>query len=78
VRAAIDRSAEKLGLSTVELASGAGHDAQMLATVTPSGMIFVPSRGGVSHQAGELTEWSDCVNGANVLLGTALELAARA
>jgi N-carbamoyl-L-amino-acid hydrolase len=75
VRAAIRRAAEKLGLSTRELASGAGHDAQALAAVTRSGMIFVPSRGGVSHQPGEHTKWSDCVNGANVLLAAALELA---
>jgi N-carbamoyl-L-amino-acid hydrolase len=75
VRAAIDRAAEELGLSTLELASGAGHDAQVFAGVTRAGMIFVPSTGGVSHQPGEHTEWSDCVNGANVLLGTALELA---
>jgi N-carbamoyl-L-amino-acid hydrolase len=75
VRAAIGRAAQELGLSTLELASGAGHDAQALAGVTRAGMIFVPSTGGVSHQPAEHTEWSDCVNGANVLLGAALELA---
>jgi N-carbamoyl-L-amino-acid hydrolase len=77
VRAAIARAADALGLSTLKLPSGAGHDAQALATVTPSGMLFVPSRGGVSHQSAEHTEWQDCVNGANVLLNAALELAAR-
>ena len=75
VRAAIGRAAREVGLSTLALASGAGHDAQVLAGVTRAGMIFVPSAGGVSHQPGEHTEWSDCVNGANVLLGAALELA---
>jgi len=74
VRAAIERAAGALGLSTLELPSGAGHDAQALAAVTPSGMIFVPSRGGVSHRPDEYTAWEDCVNGANVLLGAALEL----
>ena len=37
-------------------------------------MIFVPSRDGLSHQPGEHTDWEDCVEGANVLLGAALEL----
>ena len=74
-RAAIARAADTLGLSTIDLPSGAGHDAQALASVTRSGMIFVPSRGGVSHQGAEHTAWSDCVNGANVLLEAALDLA---
>jgi beta-ureidopropionase / N-carbamoyl-L-amino-acid hydrolase len=75
MRAAVGRAARKLGLRTLELASGAGHDAQHLAGVTRAGMIFVPSRGGISHQPREHTDWSDCVNGANVLLGATLELA---
>jgi N-carbamoyl-L-amino-acid hydrolase len=40
-------------------------------------MLFVPSRGGISHSPAELTDWDDCVNGANVLLNAALELARR-
>lgn len=75
VRAAIGRAVSSLQLSSVELPSGAGHDAQALAAVTPSGMIFVPSVGGVSHDPAEQTAWEDCVNGANVLLGAALDLA---
>jgi N-carbamoyl-L-amino-acid hydrolase len=75
VRAAIGRAASSLRLSSIELPSGAGHDAQALAAVTPSGMIFVPSMGGVSHHPAEQTAWKDCVNGANVLLGAALDLA---
>lgn len=71
----IERAATSLGLSTKRLASGAGHDAQVLAEVTRSGMIFVPSVGGVSHDPRELTPWEDVVNGANVLLGTVYELA---
>jgi N-carbamoyl-L-amino-acid hydrolase len=74
VRDAIETAAEGLGLSALELPSGAGHDAQALAGITPSGMIFVPSVGGVSHNPREHTEWQDCVNGANTLLHTALEL----
>ncbi|MEJ7569903.1 MAG: M20/M25/M40 family metallo-hydrolase [Gaiellaceae bacterium] len=75
VRAAIELAAGALGLTTMELPSGAGHDAQALAQVTPSGMIFVPSAGGVSHDPAEHTAWEDCVNGANVLLGAAVDLA---
>jgi beta-ureidopropionase / N-carbamoyl-L-amino-acid hydrolase len=74
----IERAATALGLRTKRLASGAGHDAQALAEVTPSGMIFVPSVGGVSHDPRELTPWEDAVNGANVLLGTVYELARHA
>jgi N-carbamoyl-L-amino-acid hydrolase len=77
VRAAIGRGAQTLGLRTLDLASGAGHDAQALAAVTRSGMVLVPSRGGVSHAPHEHTDWDDCVNGANVLLTAALDLAAR-
>jgi N-carbamoyl-L-amino-acid hydrolase len=76
VRAAVARAAAALELSALDLPSGAGHDAQALARVTRSGMLFVPSAGGLSHQPGEHTAWEDCVNGANVLLGAALELAA--
>jgi N-carbamoyl-L-amino-acid hydrolase len=64
-----------LGLDHTCLPSGAGHDAQSLAAVCPTGMVFVPSVGGCSHSAREFTEWEDCVNGANVLLQTALRLA---
>jgi N-carbamoyl-L-amino-acid hydrolase len=71
----VAQTASELGLSSLELSSGAGHDAQALATVAPTGMIFVPSTGGISHDAAEHTNWEDCVNGANVLLGTALRLA---
>jgi N-carbamoyl-L-amino-acid hydrolase len=75
VRSAIERAAEDLGLSSMEMPSGAGHDAQVLADVVPAGMVFVPSVGGVSHDPSEHTQFTDCVNGANVLLGTALALA---
>jgi N-carbamoyl-L-amino-acid hydrolase len=75
VQQAIRSAAEALGLSTRELPSGAGHDAQALATVTRSGMLFVPSQAGISHAPTEYTAWDDCVNGANVLLGAALALA---
>lgn len=62
-------------LSHIRMNSGAGHDAQSLALVCPTGMIFAPSVNGVSHSPYEFTEWEDCVNGANVLLQTVLEIA---
>jgi N-carbamoyl-L-amino-acid hydrolase len=74
---AIERAAGALGLTTKRLPSGAGHDAQSLAPMTPTGMIFVPSVAGVSHDPREYTAWEDVVNGANVLLGTVVELARR-
>ena len=53
--------------------SGAGHDAQMMAQLSPMGMIFVPSVAGISHSPKELTRWEDCANGANVLLAAIIE-----
>ena len=75
VRVAIAGAASDIGLTTMELPSGAGHDARSLAAITPSGMVFVPSQGGISHDPAEETAWADCLNGANVLLGAALRLA---
>ncbi len=57
------------------LASGAGHDAQMLARVCPAGMIFTPSVRGISHNPAEFTEADDLEAGANVLLDVLLRLA---
>jgi beta-ureidopropionase / N-carbamoyl-L-amino-acid hydrolase len=75
VRSAIGRHASRLGLSTLAMPSGAGHDSQNMATITPTGMIFVPSKGGRSHCPEEDTDWADGTNGANVLLNTLIELA---
>jgi N-carbamoyl-L-amino-acid hydrolase len=55
--------------------SGAGHDAQMLARVCPSAMVFVPSVGGLSHNPAELTHPDDLAAGADVLLHCLLDLA---
>jgi N-carbamoyl-L-amino-acid hydrolase len=71
----IERAAVSLGLSTKRLPSGAGHDAQSFAALTPTGMIFVPSVAGISHDPREYTDWEDVVNGANVLARTVGELA---
>jgi len=74
IQAQIEQAAAGLGLKTMRLPSGAGHDAQMMARLGPMGMIFVPSVSGISHSPKELTRWSDCANGANVLLQTILRL----
>jgi N-carbamoyl-L-amino-acid hydrolase len=66
---------DSLGLSHISLHSGAGHDAQNLAPLCPTGMIFVPSIDGISHSPAEFTPQEDCINGANVLLQTALHMA---
>ena len=58
------------------LPSGAGHDAQMLARICPTGMIFVPSAQGLSHNVAEFTESADIDAGAKVLTDVILELAA--
>lgn len=65
--------AEALGLSTMSLVSGAGHDTAHLAGVGPTAMIFVPSIGGRSHTPAEETGWADCAAGADVLLRCILE-----
>lgn len=74
IQSSIEKAAAGLGLKTMRLPSGAGHDAQWMARLAPMGMIFVPSIGGISHSPKELTSWGDCANGANVLLQTILSL----
>jgi len=72
VQDAVEGAADSLGLGSTRMPSGAGHDAQMMAQLSPMGMIFVPSIGGISHSPKELTSWEDCANGANVLLRSVL------
>ena len=56
------------GAGARRLPSGAGHDAQVLATVMPAGMLFVPSIGGISHHWTENTADEDIVTGAQVFV----------
>jgi beta-ureidopropionase / N-carbamoyl-L-amino-acid hydrolase len=74
VQQTVDRSAKGLQLTTKSLPSGAGHDAQHMARICPSGMIFIPSAGGISHAPTEFSKASDVTNGANVLLRTIMSL----
>ncbi len=71
----IEAVAEARGFSHRRMASGAGHDAQMMARIAPAAMIFVPSVGGVSHNPAEHTEARDLEAGANVLLDVLVDLA---
>ena len=75
IQAAFMEAGRRLDLRSTKMISGAGHDAQSLAAVCPTGMIFIPSIGGISHAPQEFSRWEDCVNGANVLLQTVLKLA---
>ena len=68
LRSLIDQSAKDLGLTTKQMPSGAGHDAQDMARLAPVGMIFIPSIGGISHSPKEFSRPKDIENGANVLL----------
>jgi N-carbamoyl-L-amino-acid hydrolase len=77
IRSIISAAAEGRGLAWSALPSGAGHDSQNMATIAPTGMIFVPSIGGRSHCPEENTAWADVENGANVLLDTVIQLARR-
>ena len=70
----IEQISLDLGNTTQRMPSGAGHDAQMLARVCPTAMIFVPSVDGISHNAAEHTNTDDLVAGANILLHAMLTL----
>lgn len=71
----VEATAERLGYSNMRMPSGAGHDAQMLARVCPTSMIFVPSVNGLSHNIAEYTDPADIEAGGNVLLQMLLDLA---
>ena len=71
----VARTASELGYSVRTLPSGAGHDAQMLARVCPTAMIFTPSHDGLSHNPAEYTAPEDLEAGANVLLQAMLQVA---
>jgi N-carbamoyl-L-amino-acid hydrolase len=74
LRKIIAKAADSLQLSHQLMPSGAGHDAQEISHIAPTGMIFVPSVGGVSHAPKEFTSQQDMANGANVLLQTVLAI----
>ena len=71
----IENAAKSLGYSYEIMPSGAGHDAMHMATLCPTGMIFVPSHLGISHNPLEFTEWKDIEAGIKVLQKVVLEQA---
>jgi len=74
LRSLIDTAAEDLGLTRLTMPSGAGHDAQSMAELGPVGMIFVPSRDGISHSPLEYSSPESIARGADVLLNVVLAL----
>jgi hydantoinase/carbamoylase family amidase len=70
IQTAVTEGCEKLAYSYRSMHSGAGHDASILSAIVPTGMIFVPSVGGISPSPLEHTEWEDIEKGTNVLLET--------
>jgi N-carbamoyl-L-amino-acid hydrolase len=75
VVALVEEAAAARGHAVRRLPSGAGHDAQMLARVCPTGMVFVPSRGGISHNPAEYTAPGDLAAGCQVLADVLVRLA---
>ncbi len=72
LRIIIAESAQKEKYSYMVIPSGAGHDSQNMTKLTPTGMIFVPSAGGISHSPKEYTQAAFCEKGANVLLNAVI------
>jgi N-carbamoyl-L-amino-acid hydrolase len=70
---AVRRAAELSGYSLRDIVSGAGHDAAYVSRVAPAAMIFVPCRGGISHNEAEFSSKEQCAKGAQVLLQAVLD-----
>jgi N-carbamoyl-L-amino-acid hydrolase len=68
----VEEATQECGYSYKRMYSGAGHDAQYVSEMLPSVMIFIPSRGGLSHTVVEYSTPEQCAHGANVLLGAVL------
>jgi beta-ureidopropionase / N-carbamoyl-L-amino-acid hydrolase len=73
----VEAACQRFGYSSRRIYSGAGHDAQFIASIVPSVMIFVPSAGGKSHCEEEETSYEECARGADVLLESLLTLQAK-
>ena len=74
IQSLIVQSCEELGFTYTHLPSRASHDAQEIGRFTDMGMIFVPSKEGISHSGDEYTSPEQCTQGANVLLRSLLKL----
>lgn len=72
----LERHSLAMGYKTLVMPSGAGHDCQFFTGITPTGLLFIPSVGGISHAPDEWSHWHDVEKGCNVLLNAALEMIA--
>lgn len=70
----LEKHSLDLGYKTQIMPSGAGHDSQFFTEITPTGLLFIPSVGGISHAPDEWSHWHDVEKGCNVLLNAVLEL----
>jgi N-carbamoyl-L-amino-acid hydrolase len=70
---AVRRGAEISGYTVRDIVSGASHDASYVSRVAPTAMIFVPCRGGISHNEAEYTSKEQCAAGAQTLLQAVLD-----
>lgn len=73
----LERHAISHGHQTLVMPSGAGHDCQFFSDITPTGLLFIPSVGGVSHAPDEWSHWHDVEKGCNVLLSAVHEIVAK-
>jgi beta-ureidopropionase / N-carbamoyl-L-amino-acid hydrolase len=74
-REAFTAAADRRGVDHLDLPSGGGHDTMAVASVTDAGLLFAPSRGGISHSPAEWTDWADCARATQVLADTIAALA---
>jgi len=73
----LEEAAVRRGIEAMRMPSGAGHDAQTMAHLCPSALLFVPSRDGISHAPEEFTAWDDIERGAAVMLDAVVALTTR-
>ncbi len=74
-RDALHEAGDAQAVETIDLHSGAAHDTMHVASVTDAGMLFAPSRDGISHSPLEWTDWDDCAAATTVLTGALAKLA---
>jgi N-carbamoyl-L-amino-acid hydrolase len=70
----LEKHSKALEFKTLVMPSGAGHDCQFFTDITPTGLLFIPSVGGISHAPDEWSHWHDVEKGCNVLLNAVTEL----
>ncbi|HEX3722852.1 MAG TPA: Zn-dependent hydrolase [Nitrolancea sp.] len=70
----LEAACQEVGLPSLRMSSGAGHDAMCMAAITREAMLFVPSRGGVSHSPDEFTSDEHCIAGARALFAALLRI----